>query len=128
MGMFYDYDENNTAYVVQGLDWYANRLIAGVAIEYSFPQRKEEDLPVTTPTAPVVSPPALPVIAHVPPPTPTVSLRVFGLTADSSEQDVERFIVEELAGKTLSPLLNSIYFDSSSAALPQRIQQIRHQL
>jgi len=50
----------------------------------------------------------------------TAAVRASGLYADSSEQPVVQVRIEEFLGTQLRPLLNYVFFDDNSSAIPAR--------
>lgn len=54
----------------------------------------------------------------------TAAVRASGLYADSSEQPVVQVRIEEFLGTQLRPLLNYIFFDDNSSAIPARYREL----
>lgn len=95
--------------LVNGLQWKVNMVMAGVSLMY---------LPSNVSTSPDENLPPRP-------PQLVVDVDAAGINPpDNKEEPIVRLRVEEFSRTRLQPLLNHIFFDEASAAIPARYHQL----
>jgi outer membrane protein OmpA-like peptidoglycan-associated protein len=97
--------------ITHSLTWRANAVRAGVAIEYTPPS------------------PSIPVDTFAPPPPPkkqvlAASITAVGVMPDGKEYSGVKIKIEEFSSTRLRPLLNYVFFDDSSSAIPDRYTRL----
>ncbi len=104
--------------IASGLSWTANALRIGVSFLYS-PKAEEARLqPVPIVEAPpsTVAPSPLPTL-----PAPVrASLSISGVEANGLEVPIAQLRVDEYSSTRMTSLLNYVFFDENSAAIPNR--------
>lgn len=110
------------AYLSYGLtkvsseSWTANALSGGLALRYAprqiIPPKPPPPPPPPPPLPPPPPPPAVPIL--------DASIYAVGLDDRSNETDVPILKVEEFLSNRMHPILNYVFFDENSSAIPQR--------
>jgi len=112
--------------LVSGINWNSNVVRIGVSVRY-IPE--EDETPPETSTQPISSPPPttpvpLPAPAPaIPPPSPTAlmaSVTAMGVDQNGTVHPDATIKVEQFQSLQIRPLLNFIFFDQDSSALPRR--------
>ncbi len=104
--------------VVSGYDWFIHTIRAGVAVKYRTPP----------PPPPPPPPPANPPFPGFRPPKepPTLTIAIEAMEIDSNGTGDHNFSIriEDFVSLNMRPLLNYVFFDSNSAAMPPRYKRL----